>query len=107
MYFFRYLLVIASSAFGVRVNMQRVVFPQPLATTLEMVQQIVRGARHGGVCDIQVYYNNLECGKAKQAVKDLLKAKCKRGRSSLHLINNVYSAAYRSNHQTIMPTYRS
>ena len=31
--FFRYLLVIASSAFGVRVNMQRVVFLQPLATT--------------------------------------------------------------------------
>ena len=57
--------------------------------------------------EVRVYYNNLKSGKAKQAVKDLLKAKCKGGRSSLHLINNVYSAAYRSNHQTIMPTYRS
>ena len=34
-----------------------------------MAQQIKRGARDRGVCEVQVYYTNLECGQAKHEIK--------------------------------------
>ena len=95
--FSRHRLVIASSAFGLGVDIEdirRVVFLQPPATTSELVQQIGRGGRDGGTCEVHVHYNNLERGKAKQEIKDLLMAQCKRVSFSLHLINNVYSVAH-------------
>ena len=61
--FSRHRLVIASSAFGLGVDIEdirRVVFLQPPATTSELVQRIWRVGRDGGLCEVQVHYNNLE-----------------------------------------------
>ena len=108
--FSRHRVVIASSAFGLGVDIEDirgVVFLQPPATTSELVQQIGRGGWDGGLCEVHVPYNNLERGKAKQELKDLLMAQCKRVSFSLHLINDVYSVAHWNNYQKIMSTYRS